>query len=133
MGEALASGLIDAGWDASSIAVAEIDGERRRALEERFPGVRVVPSAAWAAADAEVVVVAVKPADVRAALEACIGTLSEEALVVSIAAGVTLADVEAVVGERPVVRAMPNTGALVGKGAAAIAGGSRATEADLAL
>jgi pyrroline-5-carboxylate reductase len=75
----------------------------------------------------------VKPADVRAALEACIGTLSDEALVLSIAAGVTLADVEAVVGERPVVRAMPNTGALVGKGAAAIAGGDRATEADLAL
>jgi pyrroline-5-carboxylate reductase len=133
MGEALASGLIDAGWDGSTIAIAEIDGERRRALEERFPGVRVVPSAAWAAADAEVVVVAVKPADVRAALEACIGTLSDEALVLSIAAGVTLADVEAVVGERPVVRAMPNTGALVGKGAAAIAGGDRATEADLAL
>jgi len=133
MGEALASGLIDAGWDSGSIAIAEIESERRRALEERFPGVRVVPSAAWAAADAEVVVVAVKPGDVRSALEACIGTLSEEALVLSIAAGVTLADIEAVVGERPVVRAMPNTGALVGKGAAAIAGGARATEPDLAL
>ncbi len=51
----------------------------------------------------------------------------------SIAAGVTLADVEAAAGGRPVVRAMPNTGALVGKGAAAISAGTRADESHLEL
>jgi pyrroline-5-carboxylate reductase len=45
---------------------------------------------------------------------------------------VTIADLEAVVGSRPVVRAMPNTGALVGKGAAAIAAGTHAGEPHLA-
>jgi pyrroline-5-carboxylate reductase len=95
--------------------------------------VRVVPSPAWATADADVVVVAVKPGDVLAALEACATSLPEGALVLSIAAGVPLATIEGVVGTRPVVRAMPNTGALVGKGAAAIAAGTYAGEPDLAL
>ncbi|HEX9467440.1 MAG TPA: NAD(P)-binding domain-containing protein, partial [Acidimicrobiia bacterium] len=64
MGEALAAGLLKAGWEASAIAIAEIDSDRRHLLEERLAGVRVVPSPAWAATDAAVVVVAVKPDDV---------------------------------------------------------------------
>ena len=92
---------------------------------------RVVPSPAWAAADAEVVVVAVKPADAVDALESCAEALPEGALVLSIAAGVTIAALEAAAPGRPVVRAMPNTGALVGRGAAAIAAGTHATELDL--
>jgi pyrroline-5-carboxylate reductase len=133
MGEAMARGLIAAGWDREAIAIAEIDSERRRILEEHLPGVRIVPSPAWAAADAEVVVIAVKPGDVAAVLEVCTPTLPEDALVLSIAAGVTLAELEAAAGDRPVVRAMPNTGALVGKGAAAIAAGTRAGEQHLEL
>jgi len=131
MGEALAVGLIDGGWEPASLAVAEVDADRRHYLEERLPGVRVVPSPAWAAADAEVLVLAVKPADAVAALESCADVLPEGALVLSIAAGVTLSALEAAAPRRPVVRAMPNTGALVGKGAAAIAAGTRATEVDL--
>ncbi|HXY94872.1 MAG TPA: pyrroline-5-carboxylate reductase [Acidimicrobiia bacterium] len=133
MGEALARGLLDAGWERDAIVVAEIDADRRRVLEEFLPGVRVVPSPAWATADVDVVVVAVKPTDVAAALQACAGTLPERALVLSIAAGVTIDDLEAATGARPVVRAMPNTGALVGKGAAAIAAGRDAGEAQLEL
>jgi pyrroline-5-carboxylate reductase len=133
MGEALAVGLIDGGWEAETIAVAEVDPERRRVLEDRLPEVRVVPSPAWAAADAEVLVLAVKPGDAVAALESCAPVLPEGALIVSIAAGVTLAKLEAAAPGRPIVRAMPNTGALVGQGAAAIAAGSTATEVDLEL
>jgi pyrroline-5-carboxylate reductase len=133
MGEALVQGLLDAGWESDTIAIAEIDSERRRLLEERFPGMRVVPSPAWAAADADLVVIAVKPGDVAGALEACGPILPDHALVLSIAAGVTIADLEASAGDRPVVRAMPNTGALVGKGAAAIAAGARADETHLEL
>src|ERR1700683_5674343 len=70
MGEALVAGLVHAGWDPTTVAVAEVDPERRRVLEERFPDVRVVPSAAWAVADAAVVVVAVKPHDVTDTLAA---------------------------------------------------------------
>jgi pyrroline-5-carboxylate reductase len=131
MGEALVSGLRDAGWDLDSIAIAELDPERRRVLEERFPGARIVPSPAWAVADADIVVVAVKPADVGAALAASADVLTAEALVVSLAAGVPLAVLEGHAPDRPIVRAMPNTPALVGHGAAAIAPGRHATSAHL--
>jgi pyrroline-5-carboxylate reductase len=126
MGAALVGGLLDGGWDADELSIAEIDGERRVSLEQRFPKIRVVPSAAWAVADADVVVVAVKPDDVAATLETALPALGIDTLVVSIAAGVTIATLEALVPDRPVVRAMPNTPALVGAGASAIASGTLA-------
>jgi pyrroline-5-carboxylate reductase len=132
MGEALLAGLLDAGWEPDDLAVAEVDADRRRVVEERFRKVRVVPSPAWAVADADVVVVAVKPTDVGAALDACESSLPAGALVLSIAAGVTIATVEAAAPGRPVVRAMPNTAALVRRGAAAIAPGRHAGDHDLA-
>jgi pyrroline-5-carboxylate reductase len=76
-------------------------------------------------------VVAVPPTDAVGALESCLEALPEGALVLSIAAGVTLAALETAAPGHAVVRAMPNTGALVGRGAAAIAAGSLATELDL--
>jgi pyrroline-5-carboxylate reductase len=133
MGEALAAGLLEAGFAADTLAVAEIDADRRHALEERLPGVRVVPSPAWAAADADVLVVSVKPGDVSTALETCAPALGEHTLVLSIAAGVRIATLEAAVPGRPVVRAMPNTPAVVGRGAAAIAAGTHADETHLEL
>ena len=131
MGEALVSGLLDAGWDADALVVAEVDAERRRALEERFPGTRVVPSAAWAVADADVVVVAVKPADAPDALDQSLPSLASDALIISIAAGVRIATLEAAAPGRPVVRAMPNTPAIVRRAATAIAPGVHANEAHL--
>jgi pyrroline-5-carboxylate reductase len=133
MGEALLGGLLEAGWDPADMSVAEIDPDRRRLLDERFGSVRVVPSPAWAVADADLVVVAVKPGDVVAALEQCATSLPAAALVLSIAAGVTIETLETAAPDRPIVRAMPNTAALVRAGAAAIAPGKHATEADLDL
>src|SRR4051794_21837461 len=89
MGAALLGGLLDAGWDADDLCVAEPDAERRRVLESEFPKLRCAPSAAWAVGDADVVVVAVKPGDVASALEGALPALRDDALVVSIAAGVT--------------------------------------------
>lgn len=133
MGSALLGGLLDGGWDADELAVAEVDPDRRRELEQQFPKVRVVPSPAWAVADADVVIVAVKPGDVGASLHGVESSLRPDALVVSIAAGVTIATLEALAPGRPVVRAMPNTPALVGLGASAIAPGSQADEQHLDL
>lgn len=131
MGEALLGGLVDAGHAPEDLAVAEVIPERRHTLETRFPKIRVVPAPAWAVAEADVVVVAVKPSDVPAALGGAVSALLPGALVISIAAGVTIATVEALVPGHPVVRAMPNTPALVRKGAAAIAGGTHAGEEHL--
>src|SRR2546430_7116806 len=89
MGEALLSGMLDAGWDTDALAVAEVEPERRRLVEQRFRGVRVVPSPAWAVAESDVVVLAVKPSDVGAALEQALPSLKTDALVLSIAAGAT--------------------------------------------
>jgi pyrroline-5-carboxylate reductase len=131
MGEALAVGLIESGWEPEQLSVAEVDADRRHHLEARLPGVRVVPNPAWAAGDAEMLVLAVKPGHAVEALAACGDVLPDQALVLSIAAGITIGALEAAVPGRPVVRAMPNTGALVGRGAAAIAPGRHVTEANL--
>jgi pyrroline-5-carboxylate reductase len=133
MGAAFVQGLLEADYEAADLAVAEVDPDRRRELEGRFAGVRVVPSAAWAVADAEVVVVCLKPADVAEALETAGAALAAEALVLSIAAGVTIAALEAAAPGRPVVRAMPNTPATIGLGAAAIAGGTHTGDGHLDL
>jgi pyrroline-5-carboxylate reductase len=125
MGEALVAGLVAARWAAADdLAVVERLPERRAELAEHLPGLVVVD----AAVDAEGVVLAVKPQDVVAAC----AELHAPARVLSIAAGVTIATLEgALPAGTAVVRAMPNTPATVGAGAAAIAGGTAATDADL--
>jgi len=125
MGEALVAGLVASGWaEASKIAVVERLAERRAELADRLPGVVVVERAV----PADGVVLAVKPQDVTTACD----ELDDPARVLSIAAGVTLATLEAALpAGTAVVRAMPNTPATVGAGAAAVAAGSSATDADL--
>jgi pyrroline-5-carboxylate reductase len=133
MGEALLAGMIEGGQPSEDTAIAEPVADRRHVLEARFPAVRVVPSPAWAVAEADLVVVAVKPGDVEAALVAAAPALVPGALVLSIAAGVTIDTLESFVPGHPVVRAMPNTPALVRQGASAIAGGTLAGDEHLAL
>jgi pyrroline-5-carboxylate reductase len=107
--------------------VVEPVAARRAELAERFPGVRIGAEPVAAAG----AVLAVKPGDVPAAGAAVAAAGTSRVL--SIAAGVPLSALEAAVGAGvPVVRAMPNTPALVGAGAAAIAAGSAAGEEDLA-
>ncbi len=127
MGEALLGGLLDAGWaGAAELAVAEPVAARRDELAARFAGVTVAAEPVRA----DGAVIAVKPGDVPAACRAV--AAAGVARVLSVAAGVPLATLEAELGHRPVVRAMPNTPALVGAGAAAIAAGAGAGEDDLA-
>ena len=128
-------GLLDGGWDADDARRSPRSTPTAGATsKQQFPKVRVVPSAAWAVADADVVIVAVKPGDVAGdARSRAAGARRSDALVLSIAAGVTIATLEALAPGRPVVRAMPNTPALVGLGASAIAPGAHATEPHLEL
>jgi len=85
----------------------------------------------WAVDGATIVVIGVKPFAVADVLAEIAGALEPDALVVSVAAGITTATMEKIV-PNPVVRSMPNTPALVGKGVTGIAGGSRATPGHVA-
>lgn len=86
----------------------------------------------WAVTDARLVLLGVKPAQITGLLADVAASLHPEALIVSVAAGVTTEVMQSVV-PNPVVRAMPNTPALIGRGVTGISGGSRATAAHLAL
>ncbi|OJX65885.1 MAG: pyrroline-5-carboxylate reductase [Micrococcales bacterium 73-13] len=83
-------------------------------------------------AGAKLVVLGVKPAGIPGLLEEIRPMLDPDAVVVSIAAGVTTERMEALV-PNPVVRTMPNTPATVGRGVTGIAGGARATASIIAL
>jgi pyrroline-5-carboxylate reductase len=126
MGAALLGGLLAASWAApEEIVVVEPVAATRAALSERFAAVAITDQPTGAAGT----VLAVKPGDVAAAAAAA-GAGTDRIL--SIAAGVTTGAIEAAAGgSARVVRAMPNTPALVGLGAAAIAPGRHADEADL--
>lgn len=125
MGQALLQGLIDGGWaPATDLAVVEIAPALRDDLADRFPGVLVIDRPL----DAVDAVVAVKP---HLVVEVCRG-LRNPTRVLSVAAGITIAALEDVLSAgTSVVRAMPNTPALVGAGAAALAGGTDATADDV--
>ena len=127
MGSALVAGLIAGNWaPVSDLAVSEPDEAQRRRLAEAHPGL-VVDGGPVEAADA---VLAVKP-DVA---EAVARTLKAVGVtrVLSIVAGVSTARLEDALGPGVVVvRAMPNTPALIGAGMAGMSGGEAATSADL--
>jgi pyrroline-5-carboxylate reductase len=127
MAEALLGGLLAGGTDPSDVAVVEVVAARRDDLAGRFGGVTVLERPAAAAG----VVVATKPGDVTSALRDAHRAGLQRVL--SIAAGVSTRALQSCVDPAtPVVRAMPNTPALVGAGAAAISGGVAATDDDLA-
>jgi pyrroline-5-carboxylate reductase len=96
-------------------------------------GAKATASNSEAAAGADVVVLAVKPHFVATVLSEVSATLEPGQLLVSIAAGVTLAQLEALAPQNPVVRVMPNTPVQVGAGAVAFSRGSRATAEHAAL
>ena len=115
MAAALIGGLIGKGHAAAGIRVVEIQAEARARLSAQF-GVACVDSVAAAAPLGEVVVLAVKPQQMRAAAQALQPRLGRE-LVITIAAGIRLVDLSRWLGgHATLVRCMPNTPALVGAG-----------------
>lgn len=128
MAAALIGGLVDKGFPASAIQVVELQAENRERLAARW-GVRAIEALDEAALGCDVLVLAVKPQQMKAALAPLAGRLDGQ-LVVSIAAGLRLADLSRWLGGyRRLVRCMPNTPALIGAG---ITGLFAASEVDRA-
>ena len=128
MGEALLGGMIETGWaPVGELAVVETVDVRRDELASTYPGL-CVQAGVLDGVDA---IVAVKPDGVVGVCERLASAGVRRVL--SIAAGVTIARLEAALAPgTAVIRCMPNTPALVGKGAAAIASGAHAGDADRA-
>lgn len=136
MGEALAGGLVAAGVPAARVQAADPDPARRAALAKSL-AIATGDDNAALVRGSDVVVIAVKPgvvAGVLGALRKELGNELARPLWVSIAAGLSLAKLasELPAGAR-VVRAMPNTPALVRAGATAYAANAAATPADRAI
>lgn len=132
MGTALVAGAIRAGVaNAADVTGCDPFAPSREAFE-KATGAKAAESPAGIAAASEVLLLSTKPNDIATALRQAAAEAGEAPrLVISIAAGVTIAALEAVAPAHfRIIRAMPNTPALVGKGAAGYCLGTRATAAD---
>ena len=131
IGEALLAGLLSSGW--SDIVVTSRRPERVAELAERH-GVDATTSNADAVRGAGIVVIAVKPQDIDALLDDIGSVLVPEQTVITVAAAIPTARIEAKVADGvPVVRAMPNAPSTVHEGMAGIAPGAHAGDAQLAI
>lgn len=119
------SGLLAAGWEPGEVTLCVRRMDRGDELAHKT-GCTVVLDPLDAIPGHDVIVVAVKPRDVPEILKLIAGHVSDDQTVISLAAGVTTQAYESQLGAVPVVRAMPNTPALVREGVTGIAAGNHA-------
>ncbi len=121
MGRSLIGGLIANGLSVNSITGTDLNAEQRQATASQY-NIEVLEDNQQAIKDADVVVLAVKPQSMQDALESIKAPLSlEKPLLISIAAGIKLSDLGKWAGkDLAIVRAMPNTPALIQAGATAL-------------
>lgn len=127
MARALAAGLIADGIAPQRLIASDVDSERLAALAREL-GVRSAPDNASVARSAEVVVLAVKPQVLRLVAAELAAAGLVRPLYISIAAGIRTADLGRWLGSTcAIVRAMPNTPAMVGSAATALYANPRVT------
>jgi len=132
MGETLLSAILRAGHPAAEVVISEKRDERAAELRESYAV--TVTGNAEAAADADVVLLVVKPQDVPSLLDEISGSVRAGATVVSLAAGITIAAIESALADGvAVVRAMPNTPALVGEGMFGVSPGTSCSDEQLSV
>jgi pyrroline-5-carboxylate reductase len=132
MGGAIIGGLLSRGVaDAGRVWVSDTAKERLAELKDLY-GVHTTTDNRTVVKNAEILVLAVKPQVMGPVLRELAGAIGRTKLVISIAAGIPLAFLEGNLGKGVrVIRTMPNTPALAGEGATALARGSHASEKDL--
>jgi pyrroline-5-carboxylate reductase len=132
MANAIVGGLVRQGHPASALQIVEPWDEQRAKLEKQFPGVTVLPAAGPALQPSGLVVWAVKPQTFKEAALASQPHLAD-ALHLSVAAGITSESMAGWLQTQRIVRAMPNTPALVGLGMTGLFARDGASNADRAL
>ena len=129
MARALIGGLIARHHPADHLAAADPDAKMRQDVAQAY-GIRTFEANDRAVSGADVVVLAVKPQVIDEACRSIASALSEDCVVVSVAAGTPVARLRSRLGhDRAVVRVMPNTPALHGAGATGLYAASSCTEA----
>ncbi len=127
MAGALIGGLIRQGHPPARIVASDPDRDKLHALERQH-GIRSEPDNRVAAANADIVVLAVKPQVMKSVCQGLQG-MERQPLFISIAAGLREADIERWLGgEQALVRCMPNTPALLGLGASGLHANARVSE-----
>lgn len=130
MASALIGGLLARDVPAASIFVVEPSQAQRHALRERFGVTSIERSDESTLRSCGLCVLAVKPQQMREALGG-FGAALAGALVVSVAAGIRMSDLSRWLGgHRRIIRAMPNTPALIGRGVTGLAGSGGLAQAD---
>lgn len=115
MATALISGISKAAEPPEWIHVSEPNPQAREQLEANYP-VQCFESAIEACAEADTIILAIKPQVMPLVLSELEGEVSPDQLIISIAAGVTIATIQAALGDVSIIRVMPNTPALIGLG-----------------
>jgi len=139
MGSAILAGMIAGDFDATKISVSTKSASSAAKLQHDH-GVKAIALEVNAEAnheaveDADVILIATKPSYVVEVLKEVSGNIKGGALVISVAAGITTAAMEAALPERvSVIRSMPNTPAIVGRALTGLAKGSRASDAQVKI
>ncbi len=133
MAEAIISSMIAAKTLAPhEILACDLGGHRRRQVRSRF-GISVYSRAKSVVDGADILFLCIKPQDMAAALEPIAHEITQKHLVISIAAGKTLAAIEGLLPEVRVVRVMPNLPCVVGEGMSVFCLGTKANQEDRIL
>jgi pyrroline-5-carboxylate reductase len=138
MNEAILSGLLEAGTDPADVVATVRRAERAAELAERHHGITAIAgdeepdNNKQAAKGSGVVILGVKPVGIADLAREISGALSPTTIVVSVAAAVSLAQLEAALpAGQPVIRTMPNTPAKLGRGVVSVSAGTHCTPEQL--
>ncbi|MGI6037078.1 MAG: pyrroline-5-carboxylate reductase [Limnochordia bacterium] len=131
MGSALIEGVLKAGlYEPREIIVTDLNGALAQGLGDRL-GISVAEDNQGAVVGAETILLAVKPQGIPKVLGEIRGKVKPQQLIISIAAGVQIKTMEALLPHNPIIRVMPNTPCLIGQGACGLSPGSQVGEGEL--
>lgn len=131
MAEAMIKGLIKSGICLpGDLTVSDMDGKRLSAVAEKY-AVRSAAGNVESAKASDTVILAVKPQVIHQVLDEISGVGVKDKLIISIAAGISISFLESKLGMARIVRVMPNSPALVGKGMSVLSRGTHVSDKDM--